>query len=45
MAQLQILEGTVEELIDRKEEFAGMKLQVFAMPEEEAKRDGDEEKD
>ena len=34
MAQLQIFEGTVEELIDRRNEFAGMKLQVFALPEE-----------
>ena len=33
MAQLQIFEGTLEELIGRKEEFAGMKLQVFALPE------------
>ena len=35
MAQLQIFEGTFEELIGRKEEFVGMKLQVFALPETE----------
>ena len=27
--------GTVEELLERKEEFAGMRLQVYATPEEE----------
>ena len=44
MARLQIFEGTVEEFIDRKEEFAGMQLQVFALSAEEkaAENTGDE---
>ena len=37
----QIFEGTVEELIGRRNEFAGMRLKVFAMPEAETKEPED----
>jgi|SRR5579872_6884085 len=30
-----LFEGTIEELLDRKQEFSGMRLQVYAVPEEE----------
>lgn len=37
----QIFEGTVDELIDRRDEFAGKRLQVFALPEAEAEEPED----
>ena len=44
MTQPQKFEGTVEEFMDRKEEFVGMRLQVFAIPSEETIGQKEEEK-
>ena len=41
MFESPIFEGTIEELVERREEFAGQHLSLFATPEAEAEEEVD----